>query len=53
MPIDDTEKLVVWDVYESMEAVEAHRNGERLRKFFEDAKELIVGIDSKRHTLVE
>jgi quinol monooxygenase YgiN len=53
LPPDDLDKLVVWDVYENMEAVEAHRAGERLREFVEDAKELMVGMTGKRHTLVE
>jgi quinol monooxygenase YgiN len=52
-PLDDADRLIVWDVYENIEAVEAHRTGERLRKFVDDAKEIIVSMSGIRHILIE
>jgi quinol monooxygenase YgiN len=52
-PLDDTDRLIVWDVYENMEALEAHRIGEQLRRFVDDAKEIIVSMSGVRHTLIE
>ena len=53
LPFENSDGLVIWDVYESVEAVDAHRNGERLKRFIEETKGILVRISGVRHTFIE
>ena len=53
IPGDEPDSVVVWEVYESPEALETHRNGETLKRFVEGGSGLLDGWTSRRHTLVE
>jgi quinol monooxygenase YgiN len=53
LPPTDQDAIIIWDVYENFEAVEAHRNGELLRKFGEETKSLLLSMSGVRHTMLE
>jgi len=50
---DDPDTVVVWDVYESAAAIEAHRNGDLLRRFREATIGILLDMSSMRHTMVD
>jgi len=52
-PIDHADRVIVWDVYENMEAVEAHRTGELLRKFICEAGDILLSVTGVRHLCIE
>jgi quinol monooxygenase YgiN len=53
VPHDDPDTVVVWDVYGSEEARQAHRSGDTLKKFLEGATGLLLSMSGTRHTLIE
>src|SRR5829696_4846395 len=53
VPHDDPDSVVAWDVYESPDALEAHRNGKTLKAFLEGAIGLLSSMSGVRHTLLE
>jgi quinol monooxygenase YgiN len=53
VPLDDPDKVVVWDIYESVDAIEIHRNGQPLRDFVNATKGLLLNMSGIRHTLIE
>ena len=53
LPFDEADKLVIWEVYESAAAIEAHRNGDLIREFRDGAKEILQSMSSVRHSLIE
>lgn len=52
-PVNEPDTVVVWDVYESVAAIEAHRNGDLLREFRDGAKDILLSMSGVRHNLVE
>lgn len=53
VPHYDEDSVIVWDVYDSPEALEAHRNGKMLNKFLEGATGLLLSMSGVRHTLID
>jgi quinol monooxygenase YgiN len=52
-PVNEPDTVVVWDVYESVAAIETHRDGDLLREFRDGAKGMLLSMSGVRHTLVE
>src|SRR4051794_39856673 len=53
VPHNDPDTVTVWDVYASAEAIQAHREGETLRKFLDGAKSMLLSMTGIRHNLIE
>jgi quinol monooxygenase YgiN len=53
IPHYDSDAVIAWDVYESPEALEAHRNGTTLKSFLHGAAGLLISMSGVRHTLID
>ncbi|MET3844077.1 antibiotic biosynthesis monooxygenase family protein [Bradyrhizobium sp. OAE829] len=53
LPPDDPETLVLWEVYESADALAAHQSGELLKRFRSAIEGTVQSMSATRHDMLE